>query len=108
MKDNKASDIKIWATVATVIAFVCAIGWYNSQPSQSNISSDSSSEVQQEDYINKITEYKDALSEANSTIEESGSCVDDAFTSLDEGYYDDALSQLDSCRYDTVSEPSDI
>lgn len=109
MSGNSSSDsIQAWAIIATIAAIFFAIGWYNSDPIQSNVSNSVSSETQLEDYKDKINEYKDSLNEANETIKESNDCVDGAFGLLDEDNYEEALYELDECRYDSVSEPSDL
>lgn len=107
-QSNNTDFTATWAVIATIIAIVCGIGWASTYNSASSVSSVDTNEVEAEDYENKISEFQVALSDANDVIDESNSCVDDAFSLLDEEYYEDALSQLDSCRYDTVSEPNSL
>lgn len=94
-----------WLVVLSVALVLCALGWYgaaNNNPentSRNYSSSESSSEI-----VN-IDEYASALREANDNIESANSCIDDAFDSFDNGYFDDGMSTLGDCRTDTVSEP---
>jgi hypothetical protein len=105
------SDTKDGWMIALGIAFViCAIGWYSAAASQGGTTQSSSggkgdTAYRLEQAEGRLLEYDEALNEANNKIEESASCVDDAFSLLDEGDFDDGLSQLDDCRYDTVGNP---
>lgn len=94
-----------WLMLLGVALAVCALGWYSAATANPEYTSSSYSSEESSSEIVNTDEYAFALQEANDNIESANSCIDEAFGSFDNGYFEDGMSTLDECGTDTVSEP---
>lgn len=105
-------DLQGWLIGVSLLAVFLGFGWYYSAHSDGSMSTNSySDEANNEsgysidDYKTRLNEYDTALDDANDNISELNSCSDDVFSSLDDGSYEDAYSQVQDCQADQVSNP---